>query len=99
LKKFDGVIEAVRYKDGKIAAVRAFERRGATWSDRIIIGRDELLKRVKDGKKFVTGQRIEFMAGTFQTGAPVQVITRGDGDVLATGGGAQKDELEGVPVF
>ncbi len=33
-KKFDGVIEAVRYKNGQIAVVRAFERRGTTFSDR-----------------------------------------------------------------
>jgi hypothetical protein len=30
-KKYDGVIEAVHYKNGQIVVVRAFERRGATF--------------------------------------------------------------------
>jgi hypothetical protein len=34
-KKFDGVTEAIRYKDGKINVVRAFERRGAAFGDRV----------------------------------------------------------------
>jgi hypothetical protein len=42
-KKFDGVIEAVRYKNGQVEVVRAFERRGAAFSDRILIPRRELL--------------------------------------------------------
>ena len=48
-KKFDGVIEAVRYKNGQIEVVRAFERRGATFTDRIMLKRDEFLKRLKKG--------------------------------------------------
>jgi hypothetical protein len=98
-KKFDGVIEAVRYKDGQIEEVRAFERRGAAFSDRVLISREKLLKRLKDGKKFVVGQRKEFLAGTFETGKPVQVVSRGGREIISTRGNAECDELEQAPVF
>jgi hypothetical protein len=99
LKKFDGIIEAARYQDGRILLVRAFERRGATWSDRVLLRRDELLDRLKNGKKFATGHRIEFMAGTFETGAAVQAVGQDGQELLSTSPDAQKDELEGVPLF
>ena len=64
-KKFDGVIEAVRYKNGQIEVVRTFERRGAAFTDRIMLSRKEFLDRVKKGKKYVVGKRKEFLAGSF----------------------------------
>jgi hypothetical protein len=98
-KKFDGVIEAVRYKDGQIDEVRAFERRGSAFSDRVMIPRQKLLERLKDGKKFVVGQRKQFFAGTFETGKPVQVVSRSGKDFISTRGDAERDELEQAPVF
>jgi hypothetical protein len=98
-KKVDGVIEAVRYKDGQIEEVRAFERRGAVFSDRILIPRAKLLERLKDGKQFVVGQRKEFFAGTFETGKPVRVVGPGSGEFISTRGDAECDELEQAPVF
>ena len=50
MPKFDGVIEAVRYKSGKIEVVRAYERRGATFSDHVLLDRKELLERLRGGK-------------------------------------------------
>ena len=61
MAKFDGVIEAVRYRGGKIELVRAYERRGATFSDRVLLDRAALLDRLKKGKRFVTGQRTELL--------------------------------------
>ncbi len=98
-KKFDGVIEAVRYKDGQIEEVRAFERRGAAFSDRVLIPREKLLERLKDGKKFVVGQRKEFLAGTFETGKPIQLVSRGGRELISTRSDAERDELEQAPVF
>ena len=98
-KRFDGVIEAVRYKDGRIEVVRAFERRGSAFSDRVLIRRGELLKKLKDGRKFVIGQRKEYLAGTFDTSKPVQVVSRGDKELISTRGDAEWDELEQAPVF
>src|SRR5512139_3497948 len=98
-KKFDGVIEAVRYKDGQIEEVRVFERRGSAFSDRILIPRQKLLERLKDGKKFVVGQRKEFFAGTFETGKPVQVVSHGGKEFISTRSDVERDELEQAPVF
>ena len=99
-KKFDGVIEAVRYKDGQIEVVRAFERRGATFSDRIMVPRHELLERLKNGQRFVVGQRKEFLASTFDIqDQPVQVVNRDGSEIIATRTDADHDELEQAPVF
>jgi len=98
-KKFDGIIEAVRYKNGQIVTVRAYERRGAAFSDCVLIERKDLLERVKSGKKFLTGVRKEFWAGTFENGKPVQVVNRDGKDFISTRSESDRDELEQVPVF
>jgi hypothetical protein len=98
-KKYDGIIEAVHYKNGQIMVLRAYERRGAAFSDRVLIDRKEFLELVKKGKKYVTGSRTELMAGTFEEGKPVKVISRDGKDVIATREGVDHDELEQVPVF
>ncbi len=99
MTKVDGVIEAVRYKGGKIDVVRAYERRGATFSDRVLLDRKTLLDRLHAGKRFVTGQRREFLASTFEIGQPVKVLGGEEKQVVATRPGLDHDELEGVPVF
>ena len=99
-KKFDGVIEAVRYKNGQIEVVRAFERRGAAFTDRIMLGRDEFLKRIKKGQRYVVGKRKEFLAGSFDVQEkPVQLLTRDGKEILSTRPEADHDELEQAPVF
>lgn len=98
-KKFDGVIEAVRYKNGQILIVRAYERRGAAFSDRVLIERKDLLERIKNGKRFVTGSRKEFLAGTFEQGKPLLLTSRNGKDFVSTHEGSDRDELEQVPVF
>ena len=98
-KKFDGVIEAVHYKNGQIVTVRAYERRGSAFSDRVLIDRKDLLERIKDGKQFVVGVHKEFWAGTFKEAKTVQLVTRDGKDFIATRAEAEHDELESVPVF
>jgi hypothetical protein len=99
-KKFDGVIEAVHYKNGQIMSVRAFERRGATFSDRVLIDRKELLERLNNGQKYVVGKRKEFMAGTFEVqDKPVQVLERDGKEIISTHANADHDELDQAPVF
>jgi uncharacterized protein YjhX (UPF0386 family) len=98
-KKYDGVIEAVRYKNGQIVVVRAFERRGAAFSDRVMMDRKELLERLKDGRKFIVGKRKELLAGSFEEGKPVQVVSRDGKDFISTNAQSDRDELEQAPVF
>ena len=98
-KKFDGVIEAVHYKNGQIVNVRAYERRGATFSDRILIDRKELLERLKNGKQFVVGARREYWAGTFDEGKAIRIVTRDGKEFISTRAEAEHDEVEAAPVF
>ena len=100
-KKIDGVIEAVRYNaNGQIVLVRAYERRGFTFSDRVLLDRKTLLERLKSGKSFSTGQRKEYWASTFELGKTVKAVDKNGKEFLTTReNGAQKDEFEGTPVF
>ena len=98
-KKIDGVITAARYKNGQIIAVRAYERRGATFSDHVFLDRKELLERIRNGKKFVVGERKELLASTFELGKPVEVLNHNGKEIIATRNEADRDELEQAPVF
>ena len=99
-KKFDGVIEAVRYKNGQIEVVRAFERRGAAFTDRVMLDRQEFLNRLKKGRKFFVGRRKEFLAGSFDLQDKlVQIVDRNGKELIATRSEADHDELEQAPVF
>jgi hypothetical protein len=100
-KKYDGVVEAVHYRqDGQVDWVRAYLRRGAAWSDRVIIKRAELIKEINAGKRIMTGQRVEFMAGTFNISDPVKVAGSNGSQVLVTtSSNTDHDLLEGVPVL
>ena len=98
-KKIDGVIEAVRYKNGQIIMARIYEKRGATFSDRIMVDRKILLERLQKGQQYVTGSREELLASTFHTGKSVLLVKNNDREFLATHANANNDELEGVPVF
>ena len=98
-KKIDGVIEAVRYKNGQIVLVRAYERRGPTFSDRVLLERKTLLERLKKGQLYITGSREELLASTFKNGKSILLVTQDGHDLLATNVNATRDELEDAPVF
>ncbi|GAP20464.1 hypothetical protein [Leptolinea tardivitalis] len=73
-KKIDGVIEAVRYNsEGLVELVRGYEKRGPVYSDRILFTRDQLLQRLRTGKKFYVGERIPLLASTFKLGNPISL--------------------------
>lgn len=98
---YDGIIEAVHYApDGQVAWVRAFLRRGPTWSDRIIITRPDLIDEIKSGRKLMLGKRVAMMAGTFEVTHPVKIASGFGRDVLVTtDSAAECDQLEGAPVI
>ncbi len=100
-KKYDGVIEAVHYTtEGRLDWARVYLRRGPTWSDRVILKRQELIEAIKSGKRMVIGKRVEFMAGTFDVAAPVQIVGTAGKEFLATSPApADCDHLEGAPLL
>ncbi|MBE3068145.1 MAG: hypothetical protein IMZ73_12095 [Chloroflexi bacterium] len=96
-KKLDGVIEAVHYTTGgKIAVVRAYERHGVVWSDHVLLERKELSERLKQGKRFVVGERKIYFGSIFETGTAVHQI---EGNIITEGQTSSRDHLTGVPVF
>jgi len=105
--KYDGVIQGVRYTDeGQILWVRAYLRRGPTWSDHILLDRQTLIQQIKSGKRFVVGQRIPRMAGTFEVSAPVRLLNPNGQEILVTSDipvagdlQAVKDYLKDVPLL
>ncbi len=98
---FDAVIEAVHYlPDGKIAWVRGYERRGPTFSDRVLFPREILIQRLKSGKRFVTGQRVANMASTFDVATPIKLVQKDGQDFVVTEAqDTGKDCLVGVPLI
>ena len=100
--KFDGVIEAVRYAPAdRVVMVRAYERRGPTFSDRVLISREELVRRLEAGKRFVAGERQPFLASTFTIASPIHLVEKDGQKFLATAGAPDvpADCLAGVPLF
>jgi len=97
--KYDGVIEAVRYRtEGKVEWVRAYLRRGPTFSDHVLLQRQPLIDLIKQGKRFVTGSRVTFLASTFEVSDPVHVLEKNGKSYLVTGGdGPDQDSLPGLP--
>lgn len=98
-KKIDGVIEAARYKNGQIMVVRAYERRGASFSDSVLLDRKTLLERLQKGRQFVIGSREELRASTFKTGKSVMIVMQDGRELLSTRENATRDELEETPFF
>jgi len=97
----DGIIVAAHYKDtGFVDWVKAFIRRGPTWSDVVLIHREALVDQLKSGANFVTGIRVEFMGTTFKTADAVNLISGRDHDILVTGDiESDVDRLDNVPVL
>ena len=99
--KYDGVIEAVRYaQDGKIALVRIYERRGPTWSDRVLLNREQFIEQLKTKKKFMIGQRVDMLGGTFDVSSAIRLSGKGDQALIQSGNSkADCDCLDGAPLF
>lgn len=98
-KKVDVVIEAVRYKNGQIVMVRGYERRGSTFSDRVMIDRKTLVEKLQKGNQVSIGSREEFQASTFKLEGKVMLVKNENREWIATGSDATQDHLENTPVF
>ncbi len=100
-KKFDAVLEAVRLnEDGQVEIAKIFERRGIIFSDHFLVDRNELIKRIKDGQKIMTGKRQYKMGSVFDTDKEVRVVSTKGKDVLAVGNeSSDRDSLQSIPRF
>ena len=98
--KYDGVVEAAHYEpNGQLVWVRAFERRGATFSDWVLIPRQELIKRLQAGKKYYAGKRVEFNASTFEVTKPLRLVKQNGSEYITAGESLPGvDNLENVPL-
>ena len=99
--KYDGVLEAAHFKpDGQLDWVRVYIRRGAIFTDRIMLSRQELADQLKEGKRYMLGERIINMGGKFNVSQPVRLVKLEGKEVLVVGEkGQAKGELVGVPVL
>jgi hypothetical protein len=98
---YDGVVEAAHFKpDGQIDWVRVYLRRGAVFSDRILLGREAFIEQLKAGKRYMIGERIYNMGGKFTVDQPVHLLQK-DGNQLIVVGDAKDTmgELIGVPII
>ncbi|UCD97680.1 MAG: hypothetical protein JSV42_11995 [Chloroflexota bacterium] len=97
----DGVIEAVHYDEaGNVSWVRAFLRRGPIWSDYVQLGRKDLIEKIQSGMQLMTGKRLPYYGGTFETVDPVRVIKDNNHEHLVSGEvKGDTDCLQGVPII
>ncbi len=100
-KKFDGLVEVVRYlPSGLVDLVRVYERRGPTFTDRMLLNRETFLGKLKEGKKYVTGRRIPLLSSTFEVDGPVKLVKTDNGEYITDGQAADgRDDLKGTPLF
>ena len=100
-EKYDAVLQAVHYKpDGQVDWARTYQRRGPIWSDYVIKDRQGLIDDLNSGRRYMVGQRVPYMAGTFEVSEPLRYVkTDGDGALVAGDSNGTKDHLEGVPVI
>lgn len=100
-QKVDGIVEAVHYApDGRVEWVRAYERRGPTFSDHVLLSRQDFVDKLKSGKLFLVGSRKQYLASTFDTSHPVRLLPQNGHETLVVGNNQPaQDFLEGVPVI
>lgn len=100
-KKFDAIVEAAHFQpDGKLAWVRAYLRRGAAYSDHVLLDRGALIERLRAGQNIVAGRRIPMMGASFETSSKLQLVQLAEGEFISMAGGTDTgDHLAGVPII
>ena len=100
-KRADGVVDAAHFgPDGELLWLRAYERRGPTWSDLVLLDRQSLIQRMEAGKRFYVGKRRDYEASEFDLGERIQLQGKKKARVLVIGKGrADQDRLDALPVI
>lgn len=100
-KPYDGVVVAVRYSShGEIECVRAFERRGFVFTDRMMMNRSDLVERLQDGKRFKTGERIPYQGNDFEINEDIRLVKKNGANIIVAGQVASdQDSLGNLPII
>jgi len=100
-KSYDGVVVAARYTpQGVIEWVRAFERHGFVFSDRMLMDRETLAEKLRAGKRFKTGERIIYQGNDFKINEDIHLIENDDSNVIIVGEtSSNQDSLGYIPVI
>ncbi len=100
-RKADMVVVAARYDaaDGRLLRAQAYQRRGAVWSDLVLVDRDDLLERLQLRRRVYAGAVDPGLPGDFSVRGRLR-LQEGNGRAVVTLGTAPngRDEL-GVPIF
>ena len=100
-QKIDGVLECVHYDaNGRLETLRVYQRRGAAFSDRMLLTRADFIQQLKLGRKYVAGQRIPYMGSSFDTGPAILLAGKPGAEVIVQGSSpTEKDSLPDVPII
>jgi hypothetical protein len=100
-RKVDVVIVAARYDmaSGRLAQAQAYERRGAVWTDVLLLDREALMARLRARRKVYAGAPKAEVPGDFTVRGEIHLQGTNGRAWLALGNTrVERDEL-GVPVF
>jgi hypothetical protein len=93
------LVDARPTEDGRcIAVARGYERRGEVWSDLLILDRETVLGRVRQGKRVFVGMPLD-LPGDFALQAPVRLSGDKTSPILVSGEGRDETVGLGLPVF
>ena len=100
-KSYDGVIVAAHFThQGEIEWVRAFERHGFVFSDRVLLNREALVERLRAGKRYKTGERVTYLGNDFQVNEDVHLVEMDGGNVILAGDrSSSQDSLGNLPTL
>jgi hypothetical protein len=99
--KADTVVVADRYdpEDGHLLFAQAYERRGAVWTDVILLDRDALLTRLQSQQRVYAGEVNPDIPGDFAVRGRLEVRRPNGRTHLSLGTSpAGRDDLS-VPIF
>lgn len=100
-KNIDGVMEAVYHSaDGCVEMARLYGPRGAVFSDRVVLSRDDLVRRIKTRTVFVAGKCRSLQGTSFDLSALVCLAGPVGNEGLISGSASTgNDPLEGILEF
>lgn len=99
-KPYDGVVVAVRYStQGKIEWVRAFERKGFVFTDRMMMNRSDLVERLQDGKRFKTGERMTYQGNDFEIKEDIHILEKNGANVIVAGQATSDRDSLDIPII